>query len=101
MLELDANYHGSIFFDPTEQYRAFNNRYSAPQARLELIVVILKLAQTAADHESKILARRILKRMLPDLLGSSPSKPLMYTGLQESGVAVALAVYDEFWTQDW
>jgi hypothetical protein len=100
LLALDPKYEGSVFLGRAGRSERFAERYRTPEARFELILLLLQHARTAEDAESAALANRIVARMQPDSDGRV-ARPLLYIGTTVDGVAAALAVHDEFWTRDW
>ncbi|WP_405962402.1 hypothetical protein OG713_03740 [Streptomyces sp. NBC_00723] len=98
--EVDPEYMGSVFLTPEEKRDRFTETYRTPKARLRLISALLVHSLQLPDEQSVDLAGRIKDRM-SESDPEDPIKPLLYMGLNDDGLAVALAVYDEFWTGKW
>ncbi len=91
---LDA-YPGSLFATAEEHVATVRTFLKDSDSRLVLIRTVLDGAATRGDDVG-MLATKIQIRMR-----SSTARPLLYIGVTDIGLAVSLAIYDDFWTDAW
>lgn len=121
MVRMFDGYPATLFSTPEEHAAAFSSFTGDPEGRFRLIVAVLEEAIDAEDEASagvggalapdeadvrtlaaSSLARRIWDRMDATLTATGVvSRPLLYGVAAAGGFAVAVAVYDEFWTDAW
>lgn len=99
--QADPGLAWSQFLEPSELGQRFAARYGSPAAKRQLTVFLLDRTVQMHDEDAIALATRILRRMRVVGADGAFVRPLLFLGSNDHGVAAAIAVYDEFWTESW
>ncbi|MEU8073120.1 hypothetical protein AB0B20_25515 [Micromonospora sp. NPDC049151] len=97
----DPGFVWSLFLEPAELAQQFAARYELAVNRFHLIEILLVRAQQMRDQEAVKLAGRIMQRMQKIRADGGNTRPLLYLGTNDEGIAAAIAIYDDFWTERW
>lgn len=68
----------------------------------KLADLLLRDIAQNSDHPSQEIASRIVQQMDVDVATQDTyRKPLSYLSVSETGIAIAIAIDDRFWTAEW
>jgi hypothetical protein len=98
LVRLFPDYHGTLFATAEEHQALSADFLKQGVNRQRLISVLLDMSATQEGPDG--LAARVRTRVR-DSLPTNPVRPQFYAAPTEEGVAVALAIYDKFWTDEW
>lgn len=101
LMTQESSYDLSLFLTPEEQSARVAKHFSSHEARFDLILSVLKQAIESKDEPSITLASKIVARMQSGGPNAPVARPLLYLLRAPEGIAVALAIHDEFWTGKW
>jgi hypothetical protein len=100
LVEMTDDYPGSIFAT-SDEHRRITSEYLADESvRERLISRVLEIGHSR-EGAPGALATRIMQRMALTLESPPQVRPLLYVIPTKEGIAVAVAIHDEFWTDEW
>lgn len=101
LMKINPRYNASLFLTKDERTQRLSSSFETLETRLDAIMKILDMATTSDDPLAATLSKRILARMKASSRNGRMVRPLLYAVAARSGIAVALAIHDEFWTDKW